>query len=485
MKKLLILFLSLSLLTSVSEARSKRKSRSIKFGTASRTAAKKHRTTKRKKRYSFTYDQIWFASLTSRQQIVYLKTLSRLARQISRVNGKYAFNDLLMNSFFPPVFADSSGNICSEENIEKNIEKCVISNGYMRPRKKDGFNLFFNEKNDITGFQSLLPKRRPGGQLGCPEGQQPCAPYLGLDGNGKLTCSGDRTDLCGGGDAISNLQKELISCQDKTDTYCSNLRQEMDTSTKGVETWCNTENQKNKRWCVAAMQALEKAKISPAPVETDPFQRGNCKRLADEMVRLKEKNRNSSQAAKAAYNNQFWNDMAFVARNLCSRSFDETSRVMGVCDVSPKAVNEKVYSEEDGKKYSNCKTAKLEKEERECDKNEKKIKAEYEDVSEQIVNGINIELGKEERKLIEEQDENKISDLRRKWVDKSSRLKEEKKKLETLQARCETEKEKIKTADTCKQEVSAGSEDYISVANLNREEFKKRSARIEKKILKM
>ena len=95
MRSLLTFFLSLVLMVSVSEARSKKKNQIGKHKVAKRT---------NKKIYSFTYDKIWFASLTSKQQIIYLKTVAKLGQQISKVTGKHAFNQSIINSFFPPAF---------------------------------------------------------------------------------------------------------------------------------------------------------------------------------------------------------------------------------------------------------------------------------------------------------------------------------------------------------------------------------------------
>lgn len=361
MKGLLTLFLSLLLITSVSQARSKRKSHS-----------KKHRKTINK-RYSFTYDQVWFASLTDQQQLVYLKTLKKLADQLSRTSGKYAFDHFIMDSLFPSVFASGDDNVCSESNISKNISKCVISNGYIRPNGgSDPFKSFFDSKN----FGLLKPN--------CPSGQ-PCAPYLGLvAGNPPvLTCSPDVTAKCNGN--LSLLTETLTSCKNNKPSaeYCTTLTEEMEKSTESLKAWCSkvSSNRAVKRACDAALKALEKEKISPAPVETDPFQRGNCKRLADKLISIKQKNRDTREAGRAAYNNQFWNNMSYVARKICSNNTAGTSQAMGLCDVSPKVQNkyeEEKTLEKGDAGFDECKKQRIQALEAEFEKNKRKINRQIE-----------------------------------------------------------------------------------------------------------
>ena len=128
MKKAIGLLLTILLLTSFAEARK-------------RTA---NRVKKSKKQYSMTYDKIWFARLTHKQKVTYLKTMANLSKKISR-SKRYSSNNNPLLIFFPHAFAQS---------------REVISNGYMRTTT---FEDFFNNKD----FGELQPRYRDG-KPSCP-----------------------------------------------------------------------------------------------------------------------------------------------------------------------------------------------------------------------------------------------------------------------------------------------------------------------------
>ncbi len=315
MKNLMIVFLSFMLVTSVSEARSKRhKQRMTKKYNGKRNK-------KPGKNYSFTYDKIWFAHLTPRQQSIYLKTILKLAVQISKSKGKYSFNHPIMSSLLPSAFAD--------EYFENN----VISNGYMRPRKTS-FEEFFEDMKD--NFGELAPPS-------CPEGQYPCAPYLGLvpgpnGGLPVLACSKDNTASCARKGDIGLLKSTLDGCESNKPSanYCGKLNAEMGRVTnsvqKNVEKWCAYNS--GKPWCKAADKAfrdLEKDDVIP-PKHEEALSRGNCAKLAAKVAAAKEKKR--PEDAERVYNNKFWKDMAKLSRNrkVCSNGVRTD---MGVCNVKP------------------------------------------------------------------------------------------------------------------------------------------------------
>ena len=305
MKKLVVFLLSVILVTSVVEARSKKSQSTKKHGIVKKYKAKQST----KKVYSFTYDTIWFDSLTSKQQSFYLKTIAKLARQIE--GGKYSFNHPIINSFLSPAFAGNQ----------------TLSNGYIYNKSEGDFRKFFDNKN----FGELDPT--------CQGDQRPCAPYLGLvDGDPPvLACSPNQTKLCSQRGDIELLKRTRQRCKSNklSESYCRKLEAEIGISIKRVGAWCGGQRTKGKVYCKAALRALTENDLFPPTNADKALKTGNCKRLADKMV----KNANRPENSSTAYNNKFWRNMGEVAEQICpSEVTSRIPKVMGVCDASPASI---------------------------------------------------------------------------------------------------------------------------------------------------
>ena len=330
MKKILMLCL---LITSATELHSKNKNTQskdeLKYGTSSKKSLKKQS-------YSLTYDKIWFASLNRKQQIIYLKTMRKLALQITK-DRKYSSNHPIINSLLSPAFAR---------------QQRVISNGYMR---NVDFNSFFKDKN----FGKLAPT--------CPAKQQPCAPYLGLKKNPSgglplLNCSKDNTADCRGD--MDLLRQQINKCKTTSNDYCNTLNRELRESTKGVNDWC--QSFKSISYCQAALKALCETKemgvenagssLCP-PQEINDLNGRSCQRFKSEMIEQKEKQRTDKEKS-VAHNNDFWRDMGNLAKKICNGNVGDPE-IIGICDVkfdNNKYTKKSVYREynRNEKGYSQC-----------------------------------------------------------------------------------------------------------------------------------
>ena len=163
--------------------------------------------------------------------------------------------------------------------------------------------------------------------------------------NPVLLCSNDDTVACYEGgkkdNGIELLKREIKNCKDSHSSFCIALTSELEASTKGVTDWCN--GNKNIPACITAEKALkalckkdneksDKYCGVPPQIAKKAFQKGNCKKLADEMIR-KRKETASDDGLGKAYSNKFWQDMIDVAGDVCKEKGSNAIKAMGVCHI--------------------------------------------------------------------------------------------------------------------------------------------------------
>ncbi len=310
----LVLFCVFAFNSEHASARSKKSSKKV-----AKTYQKSQST---KKTVGLRFEPNWYYSMKPKARKAYLNALSRLVNRAA--GGRASLDENFLRFLIEKAYAD---------DLHLNI-------GYIYDRENGSFDSFISNMNFTfmdSGTQRSLNQ--------CPSGQNPCAIYTCMrqdsDGNPVLCCGTNSTPSCvatGNQSANRDALFEILErCRNSSTSLCSTVQRLLQSSTAGVDDWCDQGGRGSQGYCRQALAAIEAAGGASAPEESEAPAGANCEEVGDELARRHDRREPPRTEEAAANNNAFWRDMTYAARRVCGYSVREATERIGVCNVADMA----------------------------------------------------------------------------------------------------------------------------------------------------